>query len=393
MIAVYNSSSVISANIRNEMILHLLTFFKEHTEKISMEYCRDWAEAVYVVTSQTHSKKCSENTSWAAFPLTRIIISEFEQLVAGTGHLSGREDGFVRESKRLLLTRALLLGDICSSLVSPAQLLNDHLPPVAASLIKIMHRAPASALVSNYRSTRNELASILCLIADCFDKAQYDLLFMSQQFSSLIATDCNDDAYADDAIDSSTDYNKKVKEELAKCALETACAWLQGMVLFVPFGRSEALVPGLMTIALQGSGHGELEVAKSSHEAVLALINYVQAKNFRMSCADVKSTTTPDLLAKVLEVLHEFRLHSSWYIRETVHLALGNLMVSNWAALTTHEKQLIKDMFVESFSDLKPEVQHLGRVGLAAYLSFKPAAELATLAEAYIRNSDSLIAR
>jgi hypothetical protein len=80
-------------------------------------------------------------------------------------------------------------------------------------------------------------------------------------------------------------------------------------------------------------------------------------------------------------------------VRETVQLSLGALLTSNWAGLSCPERQAIKDAFVESFSDGKPEVQQLGRAGLAAYLSYKTMPELATLAAAYVRNSEALVAR
>lgn len=306
----------------------LVSFLREAADKVSMDYCRDWAEAVhFCATAAGTAAQGSDDVLDS--PLARaIILDDFAQLVRT--ELSGEgDDGFAKQGKRLLLCKAVVLGDISSSCARglPAS-------PLAAAVIATMQGATAGNLVSSYRSSRSEISSILCILFDS-THAVADLGFFARQMVELSAGVGEEKEGA--AVDAA-------RSAMLKCASETACGWLQGLSQFVPMARSQAVVPDLLAVALRGSGHGEIEVAKSCHDTVLMLVNSVQV-GIRQAGGDI--------LAGVVRVLLEHQKHPSWHVRETVQLSLGALLVSNWVSLSAAEKGDIKTAFVESFQDIK----------------------------------------
>ncbi len=55
--------------------------------------------------------------------------------------------------------------------------------------------------------------------------------------------------------------------------------------------------------------------------------------------------------------------------------------------------QACKDIFQRGISDVKPEVTHLAKGGMVAYLAYKTGGELNAIAQAYVKNSDALAVR
>jgi hypothetical protein len=59
-----------------------------------------------------------------------------------------------------------------------------------------------------------------------------------------------------------------------------------------------------------------------------------------------------------------------------------------------HHLQACKDIYQRGISDVKPEVTHLAKGGMVAYLAaYKTGGELAAIAQAYVKNSDALAVR
>ena len=70
------------------------------------------------------------------------------------------------------------------------------------------------------------------------------------------------------------------------------------------------------------------------------------------------------------------------------------VMINNWSVLTAASRKQGKEVFEYGLvQDSKPEVQKLAQVGMVSYLSMKPARELQTIAEAFVRNSEALATR
>ena len=70
------------------------------------------------------------------------------------------------------------------------------------------------------------------------------------------------------------------------------------------------------------------------------------------------------------------------------------VMINNWSVLTVASKKQCREVFEYGLvQDSKPEVQKLAQAGMVAYLSMKPARELQTIAEAFVRNSEALATR
>ena len=312
----------------------LVTYLRDAADKVSMDYCRDWAEAVHFCATGA-GIAAQEGDDVLDSPLARaIILDDFAQLVRT--ELSGEgDDGFAKQGKRLLLCKAVVLGDISASCAR-------GLPssPIAAAVISTMRGATAGNLVSSYRSSRSEISSILCILADS-TQAVADLGFFARQMVELSA------GVGEEKEDATIDA---ARSAMLKCASETACGWLQGLSQFVPMVRAQDVVPDLLAVALRGSGHGEIEVAKSCHDTVLLLVNSVQV-GIRHAGGDI--------LGRVVRVLLEHQKHPSWHVRETVQLSLGALLVSNWVSLSATEKGDIKTSFVESFQDVKVRLSAL----------------------------------
>jgi hypothetical protein len=81
------------------------------------------------------------------------------------------------------------------------------------------------------------------------------------------------------------------------------------------------------------------------------------------------------------------------HIRETAQILTAVILVINWQMLSIEERKACRDVFNEGLLDNRPEVQNLGKIGMATYLIFKPVNELETLATAYTKNCNAYAER
>ena len=95
----------------------------------------------------------------------------------------------------------------------------------------------------------------------------------------------------------------------------------------------------------------------------------------------------------MLKIIKENTTNSSWHIRETIQIVTAVILVNNWQMLSIEERKAARDVFNEGMLDAKPEVQNLAKVGMTAYLVFKPIEELNTLSSAYVKNCNAYAER
>jgi len=172
---------------------------------------------------------------------------------------------------------------------------------------------------------------------------------------------------------------------LIKNSSETACIWLQFLIQKIPVHKFESELIDLLSVALIGISSGDIELAKMSHDTSIFVCRFLLER--------VNSVST-GYVTRVLCLFDQLvSSHASWRVRESTLKCLSILMVNNWFSLSADLRKLCKDIYAKGLNDLKPEVQHISKAGMVAYLSYKTSNELKVIADAYIKNSDALAVR
>ena len=337
-----------------------LQALKDGFEKGSLDYAKDWAEAVCCAYSDHLIRLSNDNTT----PAELIPQYALERLVQGVlvptatsnttvGTAVGTSatetsadtsgESFATQSKALQLTSALLQAD------QQANYLVGTTSSFGTLLGSVLQAQSELALISPYRSTRNDLAYLLFVLTEnsLTENA------VTTDLCLRIATACSNSALAaastvtsDNATDSVVDDGASANSpeaQLFKNAAETVCLVLRLALQNLPLWRLHEACVGLFRAALIGAGSmtsSAIETAKLCHNTCLLVANTV----LRTTSA---TTGKSDLTAQLLQVLLTTAqdpttpLHS----RETLMQCVSLLMGNNWYMLNNDERKVCISYF------------------------------------------------
>ena len=387
----------------------LALYLTDNIQKLSFSSTGVWAEALCLGLSGVASRPTD------AIPAMLLEQVDRAVRVGGDGgQLTLSDEGFSRQAKALLLTRALLRADL-------AVCVKDKSPTVSAiarSLFAILCD-PSAQLVSPYRANRDEVVAILTCLTDSHSLSSSSgdmqlLVELANRLERQVSERRNTSTVPTSGADpsqtlvASTGISMELVEAVeplavvvstngaaptetvtteadsGKLLFEFGARWLEHVVHYLPFARSHPVIFPLLRISLEGSGHTDIEVAKICHRVSLVA---VQSLHMLQPARDLNGRIV-DLLAE------SYDRFASLHVRETVLMCVTAFYTSVYSALSVADKKKCRDVLTEGLVDTaRPELQTLSRVGMASYLITKPLSELQSLAEAYIKNSDVLAAR
>lgn len=429
-------------NERLELEAIAAQFFIEQVDKISTDYCADWAEALMLALVGSSFPK----ESVAQLKLVQYILDSFESVLldqsnavnnaiasdSSQGSFAGSDDGFSRIDNRLVLTESLLQAELSTDYHMRSSAGSSQLLPVIGTRILKYLKQSHISLISQYRSTREHVATIVVILSqlDFAARTPLDELWSKLSLAADLLSEVPSDAAADMQVNgnqsamkmddaatignvflpsmvsqvTSTDADASGKDNAqhqtrVQHILQFACHCLRYFA-YESAANIEWVVPDiikLLSLTVVGSGHSDIETAKLCHQTCIFVC--ITLKSF----AAFVSTRVPDnsstngaftsSLTPLVEVLKCHAGNASFHVRETVLLCSSIVMTNNWFTLTVNDKKLLKDVIADGLVDAKPEVQLIAMSGMVAYLTAKPVKEIASIAEAYTRNSDILSAR
>lgn len=346
----------------NAIQVYLKDKLAENINSISLEFSRDWAEALSFGLSSAPINVTNALTAYILQELEMTMLKSDKASMEVTG-----EEGFSRQSKLLILTTSLLNTDICNCSIN-----NVGETAVGRALLDLFTRTDVE-LISPYRTSRDNIAEIIALLSET-SSSKMDMIPLLKKMSAQYFTGENEDK-----------EDESIKLKIKNAAL--CCQHAMDQFFKVTSGyRISHLLVDLFTVLLDGCGHGEIEVAKQCHNTTIMVCSAVQV-------FDRDALGPEDPITALSHIIQRNTNNPSWHIRETVQIVAGVLLVNNWMVLSTDERKSIRDVFNEGMLDSKPEVQNLARLGMTAYLVAKPIEELNTLANAYIKNCNAFAER
>jgi hypothetical protein len=164
--------------------LVLLKVLQQGIEKTSLDYCRDWEEAVYYAYSDVPSAASERIPAHLVQWVMQVVFSSSSaSAAASSGNAAAaaeeaegaegadtQSESFTTQAKALQLACALLQGDqeacffhsstSASASASPAE------SQVAAALLRMLLAQEPAALVSPFRTTRMEVAFLLAALSE-----------------------------------------------------------------------------------------------------------------------------------------------------------------------------------------------------------------------------------
>lgn len=408
----------------------LTDFLSEHVDKVSCEYSKDWAEGVYYVTTITSSSDLTTELQESVQSLlqdsnlVQYVVNGLQDYLTNcikTPNSSSSEDtgiGFSQQDKRITLARSSLYGEINALRSFPIS--------TAGKFLSLLLSSNVDHIVSPYRSTRIEIASLLSMLID-FDGSSFSsndehqsrieqlyenilkpILITISSSSSIVVesnlaiTTQNETHKLDQTTNSIATSSSSSTVIINKHYYDFCSIWLRTILIyhFSPM-RSNSIktINTLFTIALQGSGHTDLDTAKYCHETCIIFSGTLKAGSETHSLNDLNANTmkydnSRELLRNnMIDTCINYSTSTSFHIRETIMICITLIQVNNWSCLSNNEKKKMKDLLSKSLYDTKPEVTLLAKIGMIFYFTTKPYQELNVLVEAFIKNSDILAAR
>lgn len=368
-----------------------VNFLSDNTQRISLDYCCDYAEAIAFGLS---ARANSPSNVLCGFILSNasecfMDSSSDASMTNSSGSSDASSSGFTRQAKQLQLLRALLVADNIA--VATVTSSNTKSLIGASLLASISERlgGRVSAFASPYLVLRLEISKLLALLTECDAEPVHMRPIVGKLLSECAGqrTATGSDTSTVSTSESSSSSGDSGDDKW-KLACDTACRLLSTLLDSTMLARYSDFACILLSAALEGCGHPELEFSKFSHQICLKF-----AQTIKVGHRSSLQGASMDLLQEVLSAFVEKANHPSLHVRETVILALGVLLANNYPVMSTEEKKLCKDIFAGGFQDAKPEVQVLSVAAMTTYLSTKSIDELSVLAASYIKNSDILAAR
>lgn len=356
----------------------LVSYFFENVEKVSVEFNKDWAEAVYFA-----SGGCPVNVNSL---LVKTVLenmkaslaqqqSSNDQIVAAEEKAS---DGFRKQDKILTIVRALLVAD-----VTICGICNIPTSEFGLKVIDIFEKV---GCISDYRSTRIEIANILA----CLTQLHADKLNLGMDYMNRLAQKLNSSSSVNEI---GVVILNDPKFASIKNSIESVIYWVQFAVQTSVPKKYLSITLSLLPVCFLGCSHPDVELFRNCQETCLLVFHSLNTTHLRIRQSSESNNVINDGLNEALKQLVQFSIHSAWHVKETAILCTSIFMHNNWSVLTLDEKKMIRDIFTEGMTDSKPEIVAIAQSGMVAYLTKKNTTELTSIAAAYIKNSDALAIR
>jgi hypothetical protein len=440
----------LSGDITESLWKEILSFFNENISKVSQDYCSDWAEGVAFAFNGSPNLPTNPVCDSLLRSIQQLFLSAAATTIPtlatdatndGSPTTSSElsSTGFAKDTKTLLLVRALLISDI--STVSRSnnfrfipkgqQTLDPHTTSsskIGLTLLSFLSQASStnlsnSVFVSPYLSIRMEMSKLFvrlvdveikevslspllkCVLYGCEHSQIHGNTPTPLPSSSVgVALETSVSEVSSASSSSSSGEGmplitepdlKQTVTDTWKLSCDIASRCLERLHRSSFFQKYQSALCPLLKIVLEGCGHYELEFSKLCHQICLKTSESLKFNISTLRCDGevVEEGQERDVLSKIIHLFTQQMKSSSLHIRETVIICLGIIFINNYPLLTFSEKKLCKEVFAEGLHDAKPEVQVLSIVAMTTYLSIKPIDELTTLAASYVKNSDILATR
>lgn len=327
-----------------------------------------------------------------------------------------QDGGFQFIDKAFALLRAVLAG-LATSALFASDASDASLWSVPTAVLSFLASAEVD-LVMAYTSSRVQLMTIVATLADVCGGQSFLKEALDAVVAKLLqAASADSGAHGDADVGSEGDEaprpTKKARRAKATAGATTGVAeidggtdgatkrrqyavesvsflltWLWHMTNAADCARPVALRCLPTLIEALDAAHNE-----TVQEAVAALFTFalgiLQVDDARDPAAAVEAT-----LQALQPYLSRAPLwHDNWRVREVL-LRLGMALQSwLWHCLGTKQRQAVKDIIVGGLKDPQRQVQDAALTAMPDYLALKSDAELKVIAEAYLRNSETLLLR
>jgi hypothetical protein len=188
--------------------------------------------------------------------------------------------------------------------------------------------------------------------------------------------------------EASQEEKRQKRKQNAVETLSFILTWLWHMCNTGDVVRSIALkcLPVLLEAVAADKNETVQEAVASLFTYALGILQCDSAIRPNEACEETLRVLTPYLTKQPL-------WHENWRVREVL-LRIGMVLCSwHWHLLDSKQKQIIKDIFVNGLKDPHRQVQDTALLAMPDYLALKTDQELKTIADAYLRNSETLLAR
>lgn len=326
-------------------------YLLEQTEGISMDYCKEWQEGICLAYDGAVGQDVLVAHFLDAFGAnlrTEVMdVEDSKQL----------DEGFARQGKIFMFISALLHANYIASTESTYS--------TASAVLQCLASAETNVIIS-YSTSRAELSSIINTLLRCYALRPEQ----AEQFSAISAKMMKQ-------LNGSSSISRNVIEEVAMM--------FSVMLMRLTLPQSMAQVLALFPSIVHGITHAEADVNKMSTEAVRFLSHAIVPTDALRGQGDY--------LNSFLSALVVHSKNASWKVRDSIIKGSVTVMMQNWNILSSDEKKSLKDVYAEALLDAQLEVQATAQSAMVAYLSYKTQREMKSIAEAYVRNSDSFLIR
>ena len=302
----------------------LVSYFFENVDKVSVEFNKDWAEALYFASG---GRPTDINTLMATTALENLKSCLAQQQSASSENKMEQEgdekvasEGFRKQDKILTIVRAMVVSDTAVTGV--------YSMPTSEFGMKVLEVFEKVGCVSDYRSTRVEIASILGSLTqiNAGSNATY-LNGVAQQLNTTSSVDDIGNVIINDP-----------KFASIKNAIESVIFWIQFAVQTTDPNRYLSLTVSLLPVCFWGCSHPEVELFRNCQETCLLVFQTLTAANTRIRHSAELNNGVNDALNEVLQLLIQFAAHPAWHVKETAIYCASIYMHNNWSVLSTDEK-------------------------------------------------------
>jgi hypothetical protein len=338
-----------------------LQCLKDSTEKASVDYARDWCEAVYFaylgVPCRLTVQGRDVRDAIAAYVTDRLVqvvllptaqgnlTADIATAEAAAGDAQQAAESFANQSKILSLAGALLRADQEASCAAAAVLGTPSTESVwGGELLQVLLAHAENGLVSPYRSTRNDMAFLLHTLTE------NAALGNPAEFVTIcarIASACEASAVPaleeSAAADGAAPVSSAAQVAGFKNAADTVCLLLRSASHNLTAWRFHGVWRPLFAAALISAGSmtsSAVETAKACHDTCLLVCN--NAIRVAVSSTSTATITDRDSVSELLTHLSTtaqdkaLPLHS----RETLMKCVALLMGNNWYTLSADERKV-----------------------------------------------------
>lgn len=345
-----------------------LQCLKDGVEKGSLDYARDWEEALCFAYSDVPCRPSEAIPAYVLERLQQVVLTPTatsNATAASTSSTAASSAGattematttdqaaesFTNQSKILQLTCALVAADqeACFTTGVSSQL--------GSLLVNTLQAQPDHALVSPYRSTRSDIAFLLSKLAENDATADSAVAQGVVALCHKLASACRLNAVETPAEgDEATAEPSKMSTlqvQLFKNAAETVCMIVRCAVHNLPMWRFNGAWGEMFSAALIGAGSmtsSAIETAKICHDCCLLVANCAIRNSITgsvtTSSAPVAAGNKQDLVSELLSLLQATSLDKATplHSRETLMKCVSLLMGNNWYTLSADERKVNKD--------------------------------------------------